>query len=121
MIDYKTLHRKYKIASFLGKEFNDPDFIKIYNFYKEYMDITKMKSFKFKDNEPNTIYYGYTKDKILIEHDLKTNTFWLHYNKIWSFFETEFKYNYDEIKSLTTSMLKEHLNLKEITTEWLQW
>ena len=111
MIDYKTLHRKYKISSFLEKEFNEPEFIKIYNFYNDNMDISKMISFK-DVKYSNTIYYGYTEDKILIKCHLNTNIFWLDYNKIWKFFEREFYFDYYEIKNLVTSVLESHLNLK---------
>ena len=115
MIDFKTKYRQYKIAEVLEEEFEDKEFLKMLDHIKKTITNPDFKEF-VDDKHPNYIFIGLSKDDIYMEHDLKIGHFWLNYDKIWSFFESEFGYNYQQIKNLTEGVLELHCKLKEVTT-----
>ena len=115
MKDFKTRHRQYKISNVLGKEFFDEEFFKILKHIKKTITNPDFKEF-IDTKYSNYIWHGLSLDDIYMRQNLKTNTFWLDYDKIWTFFESDFVYNYNEIKELTEGVLRTHYNLKEVTT-----
>ena len=119
MIDFKTSYRKYKIAEVLGEEFEDKEFLKMITHIKRTITNPDFKEF-VDDKLPNHIYIGLSKNDIYMEHNLKSNYIWLDYDKIWSFFESEFGYNYLKIKELTEGVVGLHYKLKEVTTRKFQ-
>jgi hypothetical protein len=58
-------------------------------------------------------------DKIYMWQDTQNKILWCSYKYIWSFFETEFGYNDNEISKLVQGMLETHLKRKVFTTKAL--
>ena len=54
---------------------------------------------------------------ILFEQDLKIKTIWCNYKIIWSFFESNYKNDYQEVKDLIKEFLGEADNYKECTPQ----
>ena len=50
---------------------------------------------------------------VLFEQDSKSKIFWCYYKIIWSFFESNYKNDYQEVKDLITEFLGEIDNYKE--------
>jgi hypothetical protein len=65
---------------------------------------------------PNAIWY-YKDGKFMIHQDIKTGTCLIGWVNIWSIFPSEFGLNYQQIKDLTTGILKQHLKHKVVTTQ----
>ena len=91
------------------------------------------------DNYPDSIFWIYDKNlirqiklskitgiekynldmsagEVIFEQDEKYKKFWIEYWNYWSFLETEFNLNHDEIKELTSSVVNEVLNCNQYTT-----
>jgi hypothetical protein len=64
---------------------------------------------------PISIWY-YKNGKFMIYHDIKTDVCWISYWNIWSVLDSEFGLNYQQVKELTTGILKQHLKHKVVTT-----
>jgi hypothetical protein len=54
--------------------------------------------------------------KIYMQQDSKNERLWCSNEDIWSFFKTEFEYNYNEISELIQNMLEIHLKRKVFPT-----
>jgi len=62
------------------------------------------------------------KNKRLSYYNPKINEFSLSWFQIWQFFEEKTGYNYQEIKDLTSTILRDLTKRKELTTRyWLPW
>ena len=59
------------------------------------------------------------RDKVIFWQELENEYFYISYKKIWSVFESKFRFNYQEIKDLTTGWLNEHTKLKQYTTAFI--
>jgi len=66
------------------------------------------------DKYPGDIFFR-KNGIIYMKHDSKNKRLWCSHEHIWSFFETEFGYKYEEISQLIQSMLEIHLNQKVST------
>jgi hypothetical protein len=64
---------------------------------------------------PKSIWY-YKNGKFMIYQDIKTGICLINYLEIWSVLESEFGFNYQQIKELTTNILKQNLKHKVVTT-----
>ena len=53
---------------------------------------------------------------LLIEQDIKNDTFWIHYSKIWSVFYDEKGWDASEVQAFTQERLEQHLKRKGVTT-----
>ena len=58
--------------------------------------------------QPESIYMV-RGDNVLFEQDWKNGILWCRYSYVWSFFETEFRYNNMQIKEMIASLLETHL------------
>jgi hypothetical protein len=77
-------------------------------------DLEEVKS----EDYPDSIFFK--KDgEVVFEHDLKDNTLWCHYYKIWSVFEDEFGINYVESQLLIKNVVEEHLNWRGLTPTFI--
>ena len=63
---------------------------------------------------PDSVFY-FKNDEFFFEHDLKSGYFYCSYSKVWSFFETKFGLNYDQISDLIKSTVEGHFKLGSIT------
>ena len=55
----------------------------------------------------------------IIEYDIENDWFWLHYDRIWVFFESKYKLGRQQIKDITKILLERHLKCKVATTNTL--
>ena len=60
---------------------------------------------------PNSIFYR-KNGKVVMEQDKKNKNFWFDYREIWSFFESFFSMEYEEIQGLMKIWLEEDFKLK---------
>ena len=90
-----------------AKRIND-FFIELFDGLEEYIS----------DKNDSIFYIKYVNGEkiIYMEEDSKNKKMWLSNKYIWSFFKSEFKYNYNEIKKLTHSMMELHMNSKVFPT-----
>jgi len=96
---------------------------------KEYPFITKemyLKSDEFiKEQLKNTTTEIEGNDKTwyndkggwIIQQNLETDNFYLQYHRIWSFFKTNFNFEYDDKQTLIMILLESNLNCRVTTTE----
>ena len=63
---------------------------------------------------PNSIFYK-KNGIVVMEQDKKTKRFWFSYSQIWSFFESFFSMEYEEIQGLLDIWLEEAFKLKGYT------
>ena len=79
-------------------------------FLDQITDLEEVRSNKY----PESIFYK-KNGEVLFEYNQKTNYFWVHYSKIWLFFESNYGLNYQEIRDLIRGVVEEHLNLGGVT------
>jgi hypothetical protein len=60
------------------------------------------------DNKLNSCYY-YIETDVIFNH--RTNSIWIAYKSIWSFFEIGFGFTYTECYDFFMDMVKQHLGL----------
>ena len=101
------LLRKIKIYHLTGN-IKDPKVKKIVEFFEGIF--SNMVEY-YSDDYPKSTFYKY-KDKIYFELDFKNGVTRCKYKDFWRKFETEFGFNYKEIKWLTHYMLGTHLKRK---------
>jgi hypothetical protein len=78
---------------------------------------TMLTNLEISKSKLNSNILIYKKNEIVLYNYNKENKyFWVNCDKIWSVFELKFHLNYHEISILTKGMVKEHLNLMDITT-----
>ncbi len=63
---------------------------------------------------PNSIFYK-KNGIVVMEQDKKTKRFWFSYSEIWSFFESFFSMEYEEIQRVLKIWLEEDFKLKGYT------
>ena len=73
----------------------------------------------FSDAEIRDSYYVKNGKKLAFR-DNKNKLFWFNYETIWSFLESMFSLEYEELQSITKDWAEETLNLKGYTTYFLQ-
>ena len=71
----------------------------------------------FSDAEIRGSYYV-KNEKNLAFQDKKDKMCWFDYDLIWSFLESMFSLEYEELKAITKDWLGETLNLKGYTTQY---
>jgi len=99
--------RHIKINKALGVKLTG-DNKKIDNFFKELFNgLEEYESDKY----PDYIFF-IKNDIIYIRQSSKNKKLWCSHKYIWSFFETEFGYNYNEISNLIQGMVELHLKRK---------
>jgi hypothetical protein len=75
------------------------------------------KSYKMKLYQDGVEFLN-ENDEWLFKYDLKNKYFWIQYKRIWSVFSDKYSLNYQQIKELTTSTLREVYNLQDVRTFW---
>ena len=103
---YEKLFNCYKV-----KHKTDPD-IKYLVYDKQFIRDCKLSSVLGGDVTFPTEHTG----DVLFEQDLKNKIIYCDFNKIWSFFKSNYQNNYNEIRELITGFLGEIDNYKEYTT-----
>ena len=101
------LLRKIKIYHLTGN-IKDPKVKKIVEFFEEIF--SNMVEY-YSDKYSKSIFFKY-KGKTYFELDFKNGVTRCRYSDFWEKFETEFGFNYKEIKWFTHYMLKMHLKRK---------
>ena len=67
------------------------------------------------DEHPNFIYF--MKDgEVIFEYNKKNGYVYISYDKIWSFLDSFFGLEYEEIQDITKQWVEEHYNLSVTTT-----
>jgi hypothetical protein len=69
----------------------------------------------YETDNPNHIYF-IKDDEFIFEYNKKNRVVFISYNKIWSFLESFFGLEYEEIQDLTKEWVEEHYKLDVITT-----
>ena len=75
---------------------------------------------------PDNIFYR-KGDNVIFEYNKINGVVLINYNEIWSFFESYFDMEYQQIQDLTKIWVEEHYNLRVTTTEtqyqydWYRW
>ena len=103
--------RHIKINKALGVEL-EGDVKKVYDFFNELFNGLKEHE---SDEHSGDIFFR-KNDIIYIHQDSKNKVLWCSHMHIWSFFVTEFGYNYNEITNLIQGMLELYLKRKVFKT-----
>ena len=112
---YKIV-REIKLTKILGDDKLSSDAKKIKDIFEDIFD--GLEQYIPKDEPHITVFYKTIDGRKIIyfEQNSKDGVVWCSNGNIWSFFEEEFNYNYQEIKELTHTMLEMHLNRKVFPT-----
>jgi hypothetical protein len=78
---------------------------------KNYGDLEEWENDKY----PDFIFYK-KGDKIIFDYNKKNGEVYMNYNLIWSFFESYFGMNNQQIQALTKDWVEERYNLRVTTT-----
>jgi hypothetical protein len=62
---------------------------------------------------PDKLFYKLN-GKVIFKYNTETNTFWVDYYYIWSYFITKFNMKYREIEALIKRMVEEHYKLESV-------
>ena len=77
-MDYKTAYRKYKIANVLGDKFEDEEFVKMYNFFKNHLCLDNYLQCSDPDDPTPGDYVFIKNDDIWLELDNSLNIVWVN-------------------------------------------
>ena len=108
---YKWFFNKFESCYVVEHEDNKGNF---YMYYDEQF-IRQKKMVRILDSDEEIVYPSKPSGKVLFEQDWKNENLWCDYDEIWSYLETNYSSNYDEIRELITWMLKEHEKLSVLT------
>jgi hypothetical protein len=61
----------------------------------------------YNDDGLEFIYFVPTKNEWIFYQDAENGEFWVHYNRYWKIFESEFKLGHDEIQAITKFLVEE--------------
>jgi hypothetical protein len=103
--------RHIKLSKALGVKL-EGDAKKVDDFFNDLFDGLKECE---SDEYPGDIFFR-KNDTVCMWQDSKNKRFWCSDNHIWSFFESEFDYNDNEISKLVQGMVELHLKRKVFTT-----
>ena len=78
---------------------------------KNYGDLEEFETDKY----PDFIFYR-KGDKIIFDYNIRSETVHVSYDEIWSFFESYFGMEYEQIQDLTKVWVEERYNLRVTTT-----
>ena len=70
------------------------------------------------ENYPESVFFR-KNGKVVMEQDKKDKYFWVSYDEIWSFFESFFGMEYQQIREVLSYWLEETLKLEGYTPETL--
>jgi hypothetical protein len=68
---------------------------------------------------PNSVFFR-KNGKVVMEQDKKYKDFWVSYDEIWSFFESFFGMEYQQIREVLSYWLEETLKLEGYTPKFIQ-
>jgi hypothetical protein len=68
------------------------------------------------DKYSNSIYYNDMNNEYVAEYDINNMYFWCNYDRFWSKFELNNKFNYITIQFLLKSLVEKHFKFKIINT-----
>ncbi len=80
----------------------------------EYGDLIPFETEKY----PNHIFYRKGKE-IIFDYNKKNGNVYVDYNEIWSFLQSMFGMEYQQIQDLTKEWVEEHYKLRVTTTDGL--
>jgi GH35 family endo-1,4-beta-xylanase len=63
---------------------------------------------------PNKIFW-FRDGRWIFDYDKENGFFWVNNSLVWSVFESEFEFNYEQIKELIKGRVEEHFKLKNVT------
>ena len=78
------------------------------NFSPDQLEIVTLERY------PNSVFFR-KNGKVVMRQDKKTKRFWFDYDDIWSFFESVFSMEYQQIQDVMRYWLKETLKLEDYT------
>jgi len=78
---------------------------------KHFGDLTPKKD----KNDPNSVFYVNSNDKVMMEYDKISESVYIHYNNIWSKIESMFNIKYDDVISIMKVWLRDTYNLEGVT------
>jgi hypothetical protein len=115
---------KYEnVPYFYGVEIDNIDHLKLEIYKSNFRIISRWLKFilngcdiKIDDKEyPNSIFL-FLNDNFIVELDLKNDTFYVNYDRIWSKIQSKFNYNIKKIKVLCNYILEQHFKSKDMLT-----
>ena len=113
--------REIKLTKILGDDKLSGDAKKFINFFENVFNGLVQE---VSEDKPHHLhFYKMVEGRLIIyiQEDSINKITWCSYQRVWSFFEEEFNYNYQEIKELTHAMLEMHLKRKVFPTKAYWW
>ena len=65
------------------------------------------------DNPHKTLWYK--NNKWYFEQDEKNGYLWCQYDRVWSFFKTNYSPKYSDVQSIISNLMERHYNLRGLT------
>jgi hypothetical protein len=66
-------------------------------------------------NDPNSVFYVNSNNKVMMEYDKKNKSVYIHNDHIWSKIQSLFHLNYDDTQSIMKVWLEETYKLEGVT------
>ena len=110
--------REIKLTKILGDDKLSSRTRKIKDFFE---DVFNGLVQEVSEYNPHITYFYKTidgKNHIYFKEDSKDEVMWCSQQYVWSFFETDFSYNDEQISELTYAMLEMQLNRKVFPTDY---
>ena len=91
-----------------------------YSWEKPFIDLTEgMKKKVHPDYPHRTIWYK--EDGWYFEQDEKNGDLWCQYDRVWSFFETNYSPKYTDVQSIIKNLMERHYKLNGLTPSLSNW
>ena len=85
-----------------------------YTYEKPFLDFMEGMERKVDPGDPHRTLW-YKDDGWYFEHDEENGDFWCQYDRVWSFFKTNYSSKYSDIKLIIKSLMERHYKLKGLT------
>ena len=85
-----------------------------YTYEKPFLDLMEGMERKVHPDNPNYILW-YKEDGWYFEQDEENGDFWCQYDRVWSFFKTNYSSKYSDIQLIIKSLMERHYKLKGLT------
>ena len=85
-----------------------------HNWEKPFLELMEGMERKVHPDESHIVLW-YKEDGWYFEQDEKNGTLWCQYDRVWSFFETNYSPNYTEIQVIIKDLMERHYKLRGLT------
>ena len=85
-----------------------------HNWEKPFLDLMEGMEIRVHPDEPHRTLW-YKDDGWYFEQDEENGDFWCQYDRVWSFFYSNYSPKYTDVQSIIKSLMERHYKLRDLT------